>query len=304
VHRGDGIAAARVSFVIAAWKPNPGWLATAVGAVLAQEGCEVEAIVVDDGCPEPVAPLLAPLEDERLKVIRIEHGGEAAARNAGIEAASGDWFRFVDADDRLEWGSTARLLALAQGRTDVIAYGATMFCDDELRPLWKLTCRIQGAAREACLLGRLTVRPFSLLFPRAVVEATGGWDPEFRVSQDWDYVLRALDHAEVSGETQVATYYRKHASSATADIGAGERGGRRVLDKYFARHPEERGTRLERRAEARLRAMLARAHASHGQPRHALRDLGRALWLDPRSVGAELGDVAPALAARARSAVR
>jgi glycosyltransferase involved in cell wall biosynthesis len=291
----------RVSFVVAAWKPNPDWLRHAVRSVLDQQGCAVEAIVVDDGSPEPVAPLLEPVADDRLRIVRIPHGGEGAARNAGIAAASGDWFRFVDADDELQLGSTARLLALG-GAGDAIAYGATMFCDGELRPRWTLTCRIQGPAVEQCLLGRFTVRPFSLLFPRHVVEATGEWDTQFRVSQDWDYVLRALEHAPVRGETRVATYYRKHVGSATADVGAGEAGGRRVLDKYFERHPEQRGTRLERKAEARLEAMLARVAATHGRPREALGRLARALRLDPGAVAAEVRDAAPAALARLRPA--
>jgi glycosyltransferase involved in cell wall biosynthesis len=289
----------RVSFVLPAWNPNPDWLRRAVRSVLAQRGCEVEAIVVDDGCPEPVEPLLAELDDARLQVLRVPHGGECAARNAGIAAATGEWFRFVDADDELEAASTSRLLDLAGG-DDVIAYGATMFCDTELRPEWKLTCHVQGDAVEACLLGRFTVRPFSLLFPRSVVEAAGEWDPAFRVSQDWDYVLRAVEHAQVRGETETATFYRKHPASATSDIGAGEAGGARVLQKYFDRHPEQRGTPLERRAQARLEAMLARAEATHGRLGPALRRFGRAVRLHPSAAASELRQSAPALAGQVR----
>ena len=292
-----------VSFVMAAWKPRPDWFRRAVRSVLEQRDCDLELIVVDDGCPEPVAPLLAAIDDERLQVLRIEHGGECAARNAGITAARGDRFRFVDADDVLEPGSTARLERLLGGDDRVIAYGATMFCDHELRPLWKLTCRVQGEAREECLLGRLTVRPFSLLFPRAVVEATGEWDSAFRVGQDWDYILRALEHARVRGETQVATFYRKHPAAATADVGGGDQGGRRVLEKYFGRHPEQRGTDLERKAEARLQAVLARAHATHGQPAEAARRLVKAVRLDPRAVVTEARLALPALGGTARARV-
>ena len=292
-----------VSVVMAAWNPNPAWLDRAVRSVLAQRDCALELLVVDDGSRERVKPLLAGIEDERLRVLRIEHGGESAARNAGIAAARGDYFRFVDADDVHDPGSTARLLRLLGDDEDVIAYGAVMFCDRELRPCWKLTCRVQGEAREECLLGRLTVRPFTLLFPRAVVEATGEWDREFRIGQDWDYVLRALEHAHVRGETAVATYYRKHAASATADIGAGGRGLQRVLTKYFDRHPEERGTALERKARARLHAVLSRAHATHGQPREAVRSLATSLRLDPAAMVTEGRLAVPALAGAVRARV-
>ena len=64
----------------------------------------VELIVVDDGSASPVAPTeLEPLADalEATKLVRLdESGGVAAARNAGIKAASGDWVWFVDVDDQ------------------------------------------------------------------------------------------------------------------------------------------------------------------------------------------------------------
>lgn len=290
-----------VSLVMPAWKPNPDWLRGAVRSALGQRDSNVEVLVVDDGCPEPVEPLLESVADPRLRVLRIEHGGECAARNAGIAESRGELLRFVDADDVLEPGSTARLRRLVAGAEDVIGYGATMFCDHELRPLWKLTCGVRGDAVRACLLGRFTVRPFSLLFPRAVIDATGEWDSAFTVSQDWDYVLRALEHARVQGEAEVATFYRKHPSSATADIGAGEAGGRRVLDKYFERHPDQRGGELERKADARLLAMLARAYATHGQRGKAAGALVETLRRDPGAVVTEVAQAAPALASTLRA---
>jgi glycosyltransferase involved in cell wall biosynthesis len=285
-----------VSLVMPAWTPDPAWLREAVRSALDQQGCRVEVIVIDDGSPEPVERALAELADARLRVLRVDHGGESAARNAGIAAAAGTHLRFIDADDVLERGSTARLLRLLGADEDVIAYGATMFCDGGLRPLWKLTCRLEGAALEDCLLGRFTVRPFALLFPRRVVEATGEWDTGSRVSHDWDYVLRALEHALVRGETETAVYYRKHPGSATADAGVvGETGARRVVDRYFARHPEQRGTALERKAYARLDAMLARMYATKGDLRRSAAALARAAK-DPPAIVEELRQAAPAAA--------
>jgi len=292
-----------VSFVMPAWNPQPDWLENAVRHVLDQEGVDLELIVVDDGCAEPVAPLLDHVDDGRLRVVRVEHGGACAARNAGIAESQGSYLRFVDADDALERGSTARLLTLNAGADDVIAYGATLYCDQALRPVWTMRCRLQDDVRDDCLLGRFTVRPFSLLFPRAVVERTGAWDTRFRVSEDWDFILRALEHATVRGETAVATAYRKHASAATTDMEAGERGAELVLAKYFDRHPEQRGTRLERQVRARLDAMMARAQLTHGDAGGGWRSLRRSLRADPSAAAREVTQAAPALLGHARRRV-
>jgi glycosyltransferase involved in cell wall biosynthesis len=293
-----------VSFVMAVWNPRQDWFAQAITSVLDQQGCDVELIVVDDGCPEPVERLLVDVGDAPVRIVRIGHGGESAARNAGIAAARGDYVRFVDADDVFAPMSAARLLRLADGRDDVITYGATLFCDAELRPLWKMTCRSEGDARIDCLLGRFTVRPGALLFPRAVVDATGGWNTEMTVSQDWDYVLRALEHATVAGEREVATYYRKHPTSATANIDAGVQGARCTVHGYFERHPEARQTQLERRVEASLEATLARVYLTRGE-RHAAFDAARrSFGLDVRALPSELWRSLPASAAMVRRGLR
>lgn len=283
-----------VSIVMAAWRPRREWLLAAVGSALAQTGCRLELIVVDDGSPEPVAELLDEIEDERLRVVAVEHGGESRARNAGIEVARGDWLRFVDADDELEPGSTARLLKLAAGER-VIAYGATAVCDEDLRSAWTMRSRRSGWIAHDCLLGRWPARVHTMLFPRSVVEAVGDWDPGFRVSHDWDFALRALDHAPVRGDGEIATFYRKHKGAATSDTAAGEEGARRVVARYFERHPDLRGTSLERHAHARLDVMAGRVLLSRGRPREAVRRVTRGVLRDPRALIPEVSQGLPAL---------
>lgn len=89
------------------WRSREDWLRAAVDSALAQRDCDLELIVVDDGCERPVAELLADVDDRRLRVRRVPHGGVSAARNAGLAAAGGDWIRYVDGDDVLT--ATARL---------------------------------------------------------------------------------------------------------------------------------------------------------------------------------------------------
>jgi glycosyltransferase involved in cell wall biosynthesis len=277
-----------VSLVMAAWRPRRDWFEQAVAAALGQRHCDIELVVVDDGSPEPVAELLSGLEDGRCRVVRVPHGGEPAARNAGIAASRGQFLRFIDADDVIEASSTARLLELVGGRADLIGYGATMFCDAELRPIWKMTCGLEGDVVEDCLLGRFTVRPHALLFPRRIVEATGDWDGGFTVSHDWDFCLRAVERAPVRGTAAVVTCYRRHGEAATADPDAGVAGADRVLKRYFDRHPERVGTPFERRARAYNAALAARVYLTHRSPRKGLARLVGAARLDPRAIGTEI----------------
>src|SRR5215207_400351 len=134
IERDSSRSAALVSLVMPAWNPDPVWLRQAVASALDQRGCEIELIVVDDGSDAPVEECLAELEDDRMRILRIPHGRVSRARNAAIEVARGAFVRFIDCDDVILPDSTAHLLSLAADDT-VVAYGATLVCDEELRPL-------------------------------------------------------------------------------------------------------------------------------------------------------------------------
>jgi glycosyltransferase involved in cell wall biosynthesis len=64
----------------------------------------LEIILVDDGSPDESGHICDALakQDDRIKVIHKENGGAATARNAGLDAMTGAYIAFVDADDYME----------------------------------------------------------------------------------------------------------------------------------------------------------------------------------------------------------
>jgi O-antigen biosynthesis protein len=278
-----------VSLIMTAWQPREDWFREAVESALAQRGCDIELVLVDDGSAVPVETLLTAFEDSRLRLIRVEHGGLYRARNAGIAAARGDYLRFIDADDVIERDSTARLLELTGAAEDVITYGTTLRCDSELRPIGEISSTLEGNVVTDCLLSRFTVRHLSMLFPRRVVELAGPYDVTFSTSGDWDFVLRTLEHATVRGAPMIATYYRSHDGQMSANLARCEEGMDLVVRRYFERHPELRGSRLHRRAKAETQLKAARSYRGRGLRRDALRRVWAAAVLDPVTTAQELG---------------
>ena len=77
------------------------YVAAAIESILQQTFTDFELLVVDDGSTDGSRPIIAEFaaHDARIRVLRQENAGLAAARNAGIQQARGEFVAFMDDDD-------------------------------------------------------------------------------------------------------------------------------------------------------------------------------------------------------------
>ncbi len=89
------------------------YLPRCIESILRQTYTDFELILVDDGTPDRSGIICDRYaeKDSRIQVIHKENGGVSTARNAGIDAARGEWITFIDSDD---WVSDNYLEALLQ----------------------------------------------------------------------------------------------------------------------------------------------------------------------------------------------
>lgn len=101
------------------------YLRSCLNSILNQTYKDFEVILVDDGSPDSCPQICDDYSqrDNRVKVIHKKNGGQADARNVGLEAAVGDYICYVDSDDYFIDENVLQLLAdKTKGNPDIVHY--------------------------------------------------------------------------------------------------------------------------------------------------------------------------------------
>ena len=127
---------ALVSIIVPVYKVEP-YIKECLDSILEQTYKDFELILVDDGSPDqcPAICDAYALADDRIRVIHKENGGLSDARNAGIDAAQGEFLTFIDSDDMVAPEFLESLYALlVQYRADIAVCGILYFNDGTMVP--------------------------------------------------------------------------------------------------------------------------------------------------------------------------
>jgi len=226
-------------------------LERALRSVLAQTFQDFEAVVVDDGSTPPVADVVERLCDPRLRLVRLDpNQGMGRARNAGIEAARGEWVAFLDDDD--EWLPEKLSLQMARLDADTDPATAVVYCycyqvgpagHSKVRPKQPLP---EGDVFEG-LVRNLHARTTSVyVIKRSVLRAVGEFDNKMPRADDLELWFRLADAGyHFAAVQQPLVIKHEHGVQVTSDAVAGVIGFR-TLDRRW-------GPAIERRLGAKAR---------------------------------------------------
>lgn len=116
-----------VSIIIPAYNTGK-YLCECLDSVLRQTWRDIEVIVVNDGSTDATEEIARgyAARDGRVKLITVSNGGQAAARNIGLDRAEGEWIAFVDSDDMLYPRAIETLMGIALRSGAPIACGRFM----------------------------------------------------------------------------------------------------------------------------------------------------------------------------------
>jgi glycosyltransferase involved in cell wall biosynthesis len=193
-----------VSVIMAAYNAEE-YIGAALESVLAQDWSPFEVVVVDDGSTDGTGDIVRSFP--RVRYVRQENAGPAAARNAAIRESRGDLVANFDSDDLLP---PSRLRVQADYLLGHPEAGCVFGRQEWLNaPPW--------LGRDP-VYGDLDGIPLSsAMFRRGVLEELGGYDSRFEPSEDMDLVIRMRERGIAYVVLpEILLYRRHHETSLTA----------------------------------------------------------------------------------------
>ncbi|HKR56753.1 MAG TPA: glycosyltransferase family 2 protein [Gemmatimonadales bacterium] len=205
--------APRVSVVIPTYNRSH-TLVRALESVFAQSEPVLEIIVVDDGSTDDTQAVLRKFGD-RVRPILKSNGGAGAARNAGIEAARGEFVAFLDDDDAWLTDKVREQVRIldAHPRVGLTSTGA-VFLDQDQRLDYVQSWSVEGEAFDRVLYHNPVVTSSVMARRSCLVELPSLFRKDLAPVEDWELWIRLCARHEVMVVSRpLVRYYATPASA-------------------------------------------------------------------------------------------
>lgn len=231
----------------------------AVRSVLRQATMPLEVLVVDDGSTDGTRAAIAALNDNRIRYLHQANAGRSAARNRGIDAATGRFIVFLDSDDALLPEALDRLSSIldVDDTLDLVAGGWYVITDD-LRQIETVS---PDPATPLGLIAWVLDCPFPIHAAMLRRDRIGDarFDRDAEPSEDWAFWLElARRGARMRMIGDAVALYVFHGANSLMDYPSDTRSAAYMLDRFFAL-PD-----LPAEVRALRSRALARVHLARG----------------------------------------
>lgn len=222
-----GVRSRRIAVVIPSFN-HAQFIGDAIASVFSQTHSDIELHVIDDGStdgsPKVIEKALsAAPAGIRCEFSARENRGCSATLNELIEGVGAEWVAILNSDDSLVSTRFEQMLCDVPESGHHLGFSAVEFLFREGAPdadTWRefYPAMLRGGLALptvgfSLLRGNFAITSSNFLFDRNLFDRVGGFREELPLSQDWDFLLRALQHVEPVFHPDLLLRYRVHGSN-------------------------------------------------------------------------------------------
>lgn len=189
---------------------------SAVESCLAQTVGGIQVIVVDDGSTDGSVASLQGVS-KRITLLTGANQGVCAARNRGLEVASGQWVHFLDADDCLHPQAIEAALAGAERYPEASIVSSRLVDVDESFAVEAEGVEDVSSWLEGVMEFRSSLTtpylPAASLIRLSLLRSVGRWDEELTRWTDLEYQMRIAARVPKVLHLDLPLYFYRHHSS-------------------------------------------------------------------------------------------
>jgi glycosyltransferase involved in cell wall biosynthesis len=202
-----------------------GHLGNAIDSVLRQSYKDIEIIVVDDGSRDHTIEVVGRYINKYpgvFKYIYQNNAGPAAARNIGLDAASGRYVAFLDSDDEYLADKLCKQILFLEKS------GCDMVCSD-MQETSNGEMTVRSYFRECCshiftvndvyekLLNYNFIFTPTVIIKKDILNKVGYFDRSLKIAEDYDLWLRVAEKYKIEIMPDVLVTRHKNTANISSD---------------------------------------------------------------------------------------
>lgn len=208
-------------------------LERAINSVLNQTVKDFQLIIADDASTDNVMRIVKQFSDHRIFYIRHDiNKGASAARNTGIENASGDYIALLDSDDEWFPQKLEKQITVFQSSSSSLGVVYTGYQKINYNKNNIVIPNMRGNLSQEIFRGNLIGTTSTPLIRKDCLSMTGLFDETLPSAQDWDMWIRIAQHYEFDYVPEVLVRYHLQHDSITMDNKAKIQAYKVISKKY------------------------------------------------------------------------
>jgi glycosyltransferase involved in cell wall biosynthesis len=210
----------KVSVIIPVYG-HAGYILDSLDSVFAQSYTDFEVIVINDGSPDASESILEHyINSAKIKYVRQENKGVAAARNHGLALASGDFIAFLDDDDI--WPNNKLEVQVDHiENCDAILVGGSSHGFFDIENAYEGsfdTNKFRLLNTIDFFLCNHFTSPGQVIIRKSALDAVSGFDEAIWGVDDLDLWIRLSRIGEIRKYEYMALHHRVHDANASLDL--------------------------------------------------------------------------------------